>query len=442
MPDQLLSGNTALALLLLAALLAANGLFAASEFALIATRRVRIERLAERGNLPARVVLEALDHPLDYVALSQLGVTMASLAIGWIGEPAVAQLLLPLASGVPFLESPAAAQAVAVGVAFIVITWLHIALGEQVPKGIVLSHPEPAALLVLPASRLLMKPLSPLVFAFTTTSNAFLHLLGMSAPAGRHVVHTKEELRMMVAESRAAGVIPEEESELAERVFRFADRVAREVMVPRTRIVAVPVEATVVDIARTMGEAGFTRLPVFGRDLDDLVGVVTARDTMVELLAGNTQKKAREFMRPAFYVPESKDLASLLTEMRERQTHMAVVLDEFGGTAGIVTIEDLLEEVVGEIVSESGVERRQVQVFTENLLVIDASLGLQDLNEMWNVSLPTEKADTVGGFVYQQLGRVPSPGDSFTYDSLRFTVRTMIGNRIGVVEIRRLVPES
>jgi putative hemolysin len=241
----------------------------------------------------------------------------------------------------------------------------------------------------------------------------------------------------LIAESRQAGLVRPEEEELVRRVFRFGDRIAREVMVPRTRVQAVPEQATVGEVLAAIQKTGFSRLPVYRENLDNIVGVLTAKDALVASARRQPTEAASDFMRPAYYIPDSKELGELLPEMRAQQTQLAVVLDEFGGTAGILTIEDLIEEVVGEIVSEYGSERRFILRHTDQELVVDAELNLDDLNELWGLDLPTEEVDTVGGFVYQQLGDIPSVGDSFGHDGLTFRVSSMRGRTIGVVRITR-----
>ena len=430
--------GTAIRLSAVIFLVLANGFFVAAEFSLVAMRRSRVEQLVAQGNPFARAVQRAVQQLDAYLAATQLGITMASIALGWIGEPALASLIEPLFAGLPETWTFIGSHALAVAVSFAIITTLHIVLGELAPKSLALQRTEGTALAVAQPLHLFLTVFHPAIHLLNGMGNLVLRLLGLRPAGGEELVHSVEELKFLVAASRRAGLLVREAEEIVERAFEIADRVAREVMVPRTQVVAIPANEPAAETARRLTEVGYSRYPVYGRDLDDILGVVTAKDVLVQIVEGRRDRPAHEYMRPAFFVPESKDVASLLREMRERQTHLAVVLDEYGGTAGIVTMEDLLEELVGEIVSEYGTERRLIQSLGPDRLVVDAAIGLEDLNELWNVKLPTEEADTLGGFVYQQLGEVPRPGQRFSYNHLEFVVLCMVGNRIGLVEVRRV----
>ena len=427
-----------LELLLIALVVLINALFVAAELALVTVRRTRVEQLASAGSRRAAVVRTAMEHPVTFIAATQVGITVASLVLGWIGEPTIGRLIEPLFAAIPGLATtlpPEPRSVVITTIAFVFITFITITFGEIVPKSLALFQPERVALYIVPPVVLFSKVARPFIALINGSAEAVLRLFGLRASAGRHSVHSEEEIRALIAESRQAGLVGAEEEELVRRVFRFGDRLAREVMVPRTRVQAIPSGAGLDDVVTSVRASGYSRLPVYEGDLDNIVGVLTAKSVLAAVGEGRTDATATDLMRQAYYIPDSKELHELLPELRAQETQLAVVLDEYGGTAGILTIEDLIEEVVGEIVSEYGSERRFVHRQTNQELLVEAELNLDDLNEIWGLDLPTDEVDTVGGFVYQQLGRIPTVGESFTHDRLIFSVRSMRGRAIGTVRI-------
>jgi len=418
------------------ALVAANGMFVAAEFAIVAVRRTRLAPLVQRGSRTARLVLRAAEDPNAFLAATQLGITMASLGLGWIGEPTVAALLDPLLRWLPLGVAAATSHAVAVVLAFALITSLHIVFGELAAKSVALWRPEATALAVAPATQVFYRVFRLPIETLNRTANATLHLFGLRAPSGHHV-YSSEELGLLITESHRAGVVEEEEARLMHRVFKFADRLVEEVMVPRVAIRGVPNEATVREAVTAVREAGFTRLPVFADDLDHIVGMVHAKDLLLAQAAERGEEPVTAVMRPVLYVPEMKPVVDLLEEMRRRGIQLAVVLDEFGGTSGIVTIEDLLEELVGEIPGEYRPERRLVVLQQPDRMVVDAAIPLEDLNERFRAGLPTTEANTLGGFIFHHLGTIPEAGATFRYEGLEFKIESATRTRIGLVQIRR-----
>jgi magnesium and cobalt exporter, CNNM family len=430
-----------LELLLIVVVVLINALFVAAELALVTARRTRMEQLANAGSRRASLVRAAMERPVTFIAGTQVGITVASLVLGWIGEPTIARLLEPLFEALPALHTILPGSVIALVVtalSFFVITFFHITFGEIVPKSVALFQPERVAQWVVPPVLLFARLAHPLIVLVNGVAEGMLRLFGLHASTGRHSVHSEEEIRALIAESRQAGLVGAEEEELVRRVFRFGDRLAREVMVPRTRVVALSSGASLNEVVAAVRTAGYSRLPVYDGNLDNIVGVVTAKAVLAALGESRSELTASGLMRPAYYIPDSKELHELLPELRAQETQLAVVLDEYGGTAGILTIEDLIEEVVGEIVSEYGVERRFIHRQTDQELLVEAELNLDDLNEIWDLELPTDEVDTVGGFVYQQLGHIPAVGEGFTHDDLAFSVRSMRGRAIGAVRITHL----
>jgi CBS domain containing-hemolysin-like protein len=421
------------------ALVAANGMFVAAEFAIVSVRRTRLIPLIERGSRTARLVLRASEDPNTFLAATQLGITMASLGLGWIGEPAVAPLLEPLLRGLALPIQEATSHLVAGALAFTLITMLHIIFGELMAKSAALWRPESTALVVAPPTDLFYRVFRPFIWVLNSTANATLSLFGLRAPSGRHV-YSSEEIGLLVTESRRAGVVEEEEALLLHRVFKFADRLVEEVMVPRVSVRGVEKDLTVLDAVSAVREAGYTHLPVFAEDLDHIVGMVHAKDLLLAYAGGRAGEPVEKVMRPVLYVPEMKPVVDLLEEMRRRGIQLAVALDEFGGTSGIVTIEDLLEELVGEIPGELRPERRLIVLQQADRIVVDATIPLDALNEAFRIALPTEEANTLGGFIFHHLGTIPEVGATFRYETLEFKIESATRTRIGLVQIRKVKP--
>jgi CBS domain containing-hemolysin-like protein len=434
---ELSTASIALRLLAVAGLVAANALFVAAEFAIVTTRRTRIAQLVRQGHRGAGLVQHVINSPEPYVAATQLGITMASLALGWIGTPTLTAIIEPLVSGLPTGLRSVATHTVSATLAYALITVLHITFGELAPKSMALWSAESTAMFVLPPTVALSRLFRPVIWTLNSLANGSLRLIGLRAPAGRHVAYQREELVMLVGEARRAGVLEREEASLVRRVFRLTDRTASEVMVPRTAIAAVRKSQTVRDAVDLVRQRGFTRLPVIGDDLDLIVGAVHAKDLLISLADGRGERPVGEVARPVLYVPETKPVVDLLEEMRHGRSQLAVVLEEYGSTAGIVTIEDLLEEIVGEIPGEYQPRPPVVHLKEPDRIVVDASIDLATLNELFGLALSSDQANTLGGFIFYHLGAIPEPGTRFSLGGLEFTVETVIGRRIGRVDIRR-----
>lgn len=419
------------------ALVAANGMFVAAEFAIVSVRRPRLVALAEGGSRSARLVLRSAEDPNAFLAATQLGITMASLGLGWLGEPTLATLLEPWLGALPVGIRQGALHVMAGVLAFLIITILHIVFGELAAKSAALWRPEGTALVVVPPTEVFHRVFRPFIWLLNSAANGTLGLFGLRAPSGHHV-YSSEEIGMLVTESQRAGAVEREEAVFVHRVFRFTDRVAEEVMVPRVSIQGLPKESTVGESIAVVREAGYTRVPVFAESLDRIVGMVHVKDLLLAEVDGDGRRPLEQIMRPVLYVPETKAVVDLLEEMRTKGTQLAVVLDEYGGTAGMVTIEDLLEELVGEIPGEFRKAPRLIVTQQPDRIVVDAAIPLETLNEAFRISLPTEEANTLGGFIFRQLGSIPEAGTVFRYDDLEVKIDSATRNRIELVQIRKL----
>lgn len=416
-----------------------NGLFVASEFAIVTARRTRISKLVEHGNSWARLVQVALDDQNRYIAATQLGITMASLGLGWIGEPIIAALIAVPLESVFGITSDIAIHTISLILAFGLITSMHIILGELAPKSVALWHPERTAMWVIPPTHFFLVIFRPFIWVLNGSANLVLGMVGLKAPVGHHVI-TSEDFSLLASESEQAGVIGEEEARIVRRAFRFAGRQANDIMVPRTVMQAVPSGAPLKDISEMFSKTGFTRLPVYEDNLDQVIGVVHSKDILAKLAGAQDVPSARSIMRSTIIVPESKDLAELLEEMRSERTHLAIVVDEYGVTAGMVSMEDLLEEIIGEITSEHRRESEMLEHISSQIVVVDAAVSLDDLNEELDLELGEEGLNTLGGFVFHEMGRVPNVGEKFAYGDIDFEILAMEKNRVGDVRMSRIQP--
>jgi len=417
--------SISLELLGVAALILLNGFFVAGEYALVTARRTRMQELAQRGDRRARAVLRIVSNPPRFIAAMQLGVTATSLGIGALGEHALAKAFDPLVAGV-----------IAVIFAFLIITYLHVVVGELVPKGVALGYSEPTALAVSTPVRAFFVVFKPLIWILQRSSDLILRSLGLTPPGGEMEVYSEAELKMLLSRSTEEGELEQQEQEMLYKVFDFADKEVSTVMVPRPEVVALSVDLPPEEALAAVIESPYTRYPVYRGALDDVVGILHVRNLFSALVdRGIAGVQLEELLRPAHIVPENKDLAALLTEFRRTNQHMAIVVDEYGELEGIVTLEDLLEEIVGEIEDEFDLPDESIEQLEDGRMRIHGTFPIDDFNEQFQRSLPIEDYHTIGGFVFGMLGRAPEPGDEVSHDGVRFTVLEVEGSRIEMLEV-------
>ncbi|GAB4213748.1 MAG: hemolysin family protein [Roseiflexaceae bacterium] len=433
-----------------AVLVLLNGFFVAAEFALVGARRTRLDQLAAAGNSAAALSRRMQENLDRYVAAAQLGITLASLALGWIGESTIASLIDPPIEALlgqllePVVAETAAltlSHAVAVAISFFIITTLHIVLGEQAPKVFAIRSPEQAALFIATPLAAFNWLFAPVIRFLDWATGVVLRLFGVGEAAGHTKVHSAEELRLLVEESGEAGVLNEEAQEMLMNVFSFADRPAYQAMLPRTEVVTIDHDATVREFLDRFAETGHTRFPVLGPGgIDDVRGIVSAKDLLVALRNGDLSLEGSiaSLVRPAFFTPETKHIGDLLRELRHQHIRMAILVDEYGGMAGVVTMEDLVEEIVGELDDELEHDEQEMRTIDEHTSVVEGQIRLEDLNEELRLNLPSGDYETLAGFLLQRLGRLPAPSDSLVYNNVRFVVLSMHGPRIKEVEITKL----
>lgn len=421
-------------------LVAANAFFVAAEFALVASRRTRIDAMIRKGDRRAGVVKKALQSLDRYISGTQLGITLASLGLGWIGEPALAGTIEGLFQGLPGPFDRVATHGVAVAIAFAVITFLHIVLGELAPKALALLHPEQTSRWVAAPLIVFTTATNPFIWVLNGTANAILRLFGARAQTERERVHSPEEIMMLVEQSRATGDIAAQGARMIEGVFEFTEKAARDVMTPRTAIVGLPVEATLAEAADTVARAGRSRYPVYRETLDDVVGTVHAKAILAGL-RGDARATVETVMRPTFFVPGTREVEDVLADMKRQKVHIAIVLDEFGGTAGLVTMEDLLEEIVGPIYDEYDRAPEPAGAAAPDAApVLAGSAEIRDVNEAHGLALDDADYTTVGGLVFGMMGRLPKVGDVVRVTGGQLEVIEMDGRRVGKVRLTRPSP--
>jgi CBS domain containing-hemolysin-like protein len=434
------AGTILLRLIGALALVAVNSFFVAVEFAVVAMRRTRIEQLVSEGHVVARLALKLIDNPDRVIAASQLGITMASLALGWIGEETVAAIIEPPLEALLGRWSMAAAHTIGTAIAFALVTAVHIVLGEQVPKTVAVRHTEKTLLTVAGPMDWFTRIFRPLIALLDGATAAVLRLLRTKPIAGHRVVFTQDEIKLIVRESQEGGAIEADQEEMLQKVFEFGERQVREVMIPRPDVVGIEKGASLQDLLDLFVEEKHARFPIYEENLDNIVGIVAVKDILLALAQNSMRLEGHidRLVRPAVFVPETADVADLLTQMRTSHTQMAVILDEYGGTAGIVTVEELIEEIVGRLSDELITGEESVVRLDEMTAEIDALLRIDEVNEQLSLDLPEgEEYETLAGFILYRLQHIPAEGEVLHYPNLELKVTHMKGRKIERVQVHR-----
>jgi len=411
-----------LRILVIVLLVLGNAVFVAAEYALVTARRGRLEARAKAGSRQARTALRMLDEPVRFISTVQVGITVFGILLGALGEPFLSRYFDDWVS-----------RSVAFVISFLILTYLSVVLGELVPKSIALQRAERLAVWLAVPLDGLGRLSYPLVYLLQRSANGIARLFGVQpAPAGM-TMHTEEDIRLIVAQTEE---IPEAEEKMLSNVFDFADKEAHDVMVPRPEVVALSVELPPQEALAAVIDSPFTRYPVYRGSLDDVLGILHVRDLFSALYdRGIENVVIEEIVRPAYVVPETKDLAALLGEFRRQNQHLALVVDEYGAVEGIVTLEDLLEEIVGEIEDEYDLPDESIQHLENGRMLIHGTFTIDDFNEQFAQALPQEDYHTVAGFVFGALGRAAETGDEVEHDGLRFKVVEVDGPRIERLEV-------
>jgi magnesium and cobalt exporter, CNNM family len=427
-------------LLALAALLLANAFFVMAEYALVTARSTRLEEMERQGVRQAARARRMLHEADRYIATTQLGITMAGVGMGWVGEPALAFFFERLFGLQLHALGETAARSLSALVAFILVTFLAVVLSELVPKSLTLNNPERIAVQVARPLDILSRVARPLVWVLERSAGLVARLFGASGAARRHASYSVQELKLLVDAAERSGTLEDREREMIHAVFDFGDLRVREVMVPRTEMVAVPASATIDDLITTAIQHPYSKFPVYEGTPDQIIGIAHIKDLMRARHGQGQAASVRGLMREALFVPESLRVQDLLARFRVRRQHLAIVLDEYGGTAGMVTLEDLLEEIVGEVSDAFDRTPPPVKRLPDGSALVDGLTMIEDVNQALGLQLADANYDTIAGYVLGRLGRVARLGDELEVQGLRMRVEAMDGRRIARLSIRHAAP--
>ncbi len=427
------SGNIYVNLFVIALLLFSNGFFVASEFAMVKVRKTRIEQLVKEGNGIAKIALEAIKDLDKFIAAVQLGVTISSIGLGWVGESTLARIIEPIFEFLPGAGQTIATHTVSVSAAFALITFLHVVIGELIPKSIALEYTEKTALIVAKPMQMITFVFNPFIWVLNGFGNWVLKLLHIPHSHKASLVHSTEELDMLVNASYDGGVLNETEKDMLHNVFKFSDLTAKQVMIPRTDMICIPKDMSIEELNNLAAENQYTRYPVYEEDIDHIIGLVHVKDLFL-LSIKDEVCPVEKILRPVLMVPETITMDNLVLEFKKRKGQMAIVVDEFGGTSGLVTLEDVLEEIFGEVQDEFDEEEEiDIKEVAPDTYLTNAMMRVDEFAEFFNMDeedIDDEDVDTIGGLVVKQLGRLAQVNDKVTIHNLKFIVKEIDGARI------------
>lgn len=408
--------NFSFAGILAAALLVlGNAFFVAVEFALVRAHPTKVKHPDEAKKFGTKSSIALLDDLDNGLSATQLGITICSLLLGWIGELTFAGLFEQLADVMGLQFSPIVIHTTATALAFSIVTFFHVVIGELVAKSLAIRYPEPVLRYCAPGLLIFSKVCRPFIFIFIASANLVLSMFGMRTVPESERVHSADELSMLISASSEHGVLDKSEEEMLKGIFGFSETVAREIMTPRLDLVTIPISSTLDEVIHAVTGSGFSRFPVTGDNIDHVVGIILARD-LLSIIEEKKQSSSKDFdlkkhLREAYFIPGTKPIDDLLNEFKRRKAHMAIVLDEHGGVDGAVTLEDILEEIVGDIFDESDRPESDVVIEEDGDILLDGGLLVADVNQRFNVSIPEGDYDTIGGFIFSALGRMSQQGD-------------------------------
>ncbi len=440
------SGSIFLNLFIIAFLLFANGFFVASEFAMVKVRKTRIEQLVKEGNGVAKIALEAIKDLDKFIAAVQLGITISSIGLGWVGESTLARIIEPIFEFLPGAGQTIATHTVSVSIAFALITFMHVVIGELLPKSIALEYTEKTALIVAKPMQMITFVFNPFIWILNGFGNWLLNLFKIPHSHKASLVHSTEELDMLVNASYNGGVLNETEKDMLHNVFKFSDLNAKQVMIPRTDMVCIPKDMPIEELNALAAENQYTRYPVYEEDIDHIIGLVHVKD-LFSLSIKDEICPVEKILRPILMVPETITMDNLVLEFKKRKGQMAIVVDEFGGTSGLITVEDVLEEIFGEVQDEFDEEEEtDIKEIAPNTYLTNAMMRVDEFAEFFNMNqeeIDDEDVDTIGGLVIKALGRLAQVNDKVTIHNLQFIVKEIDGARINkLIIIKENEPEN
>jgi putative hemolysin len=412
-----------------------NAVFAAAEIAVVTLRRTRIKQLVDAGNKRAIVLDKLREHPNRFLATIQIGITLVAVLASAIGGATLVKVIKPILMNIPIPFISASSEAISIIIVAAIITYFFIVFGELIPKSIALSNPEAVGLMIAPVIEKFSKIAMPFVQVLRISTNILLKPFGKRAFSERGYI-SEEEIKLLLEEGKERGIFEAEEKELIHSIFEFTDMSAKEVMVPSTQMATISLGMSPEDIKTIIAEEQFSRYPVIGKDLNDIRGILHARDFLTALAKGGPD--IRKLIKPPFFIPDTLKISILLREMQRKRTHMALVIDEYGGVSGLVTMEDLLEEIVGEIRDEYDIESPVIQI-SDGTFRMDASISIRDLKEDYEIEIPeSTEYETLSGFLLTTLQRIPKIGDVVETEGKKITVLEMVGQRIAKIKLEIL----
>lgn len=424
-------------LIFIGVLIALTAFFVATEFAIVKVRSTRIDQLVEEGKSGAKAAKHVITHIDEYLSACQLGITVTALGIGWLGEPAVKSLIDPL-----FIKlhiDPALASAVSVAIAFLFITFLHVVVGELAPKTVAIQKAEAVALTFSTPLIWFYRILFPFIWALNGSARFLIKIFGLEPVMEHEVSHSEEELRIIMADSYKSGEINQSELTYVNNIFKFDNRIAKEVMVPRTEMISLSSEDTVDDWLEIIKEEKLTRYPVYEGDKDNIIGIINMKDLLMTQLKNEPltkELKVIDFLKPVIIAIDTMPIHDLLLKMQQEHTHMAVLLDEYGGTSGLVTVEDIIEEIVGEIRDEFDTdERNEITKYADNHFNFNGKVLVYEVNDLLGTHLSDEEVDTIGGWILSKNFDIQE-GESIHEEGFIFTVKEIDGHQILYIDVK------
>ena len=415
-----------------------NGFFAAAEIAVVTLRRTRIKQLISEGKKNAVVLNKLREEPDKFLATIQIGVTLAVALASAIGGAAAVEFIKPVLRDIPISFIAVSSDAISIGIVVSIITYFTVVFGELIPKSLALSRPEAVGLMIAPVIYKFSKLATVFVQILTASTNIILKPFGKKAFRQRAYI-SEEEIKLLIEEGRERGIFEAEERELIHSVFEFTDMSTKEVMVPPTQMVTIRLNMSAEDIKTLIAEEQFSRYPVVAKDINDIRGILYAKDFQNALAKGGVD--IRKLIKPPFFIPETMKISKLLREMQKKRVHMALVIDEYGGVSGLVTMEDILEEIVGEIRDEYDIESPVIQL-ADGTYLVDASISIRDLKEDYNIEIPeSTEYETLSGFLLTTLQRIPKIADVVETEDKKITISEMVGQRIAKVKLEKLQKE-
>ncbi|MEO8512477.1 MAG: hemolysin family protein [Ignavibacteria bacterium] len=415
-----------------------NAFFVAAEFAIVKVRSTQIQPLADNNNKRAKIAVKILANQDAYLSASQVGITMTSLGLGWVGEPVTAKLLSPVFYWVGMTDEQTI-HTLSVIVGFIFLTFLHISLGEQAPKMLAIKSPKSVSLIIAIPLNLFYVTFKPIVWLLNHAANLILRVIGIQQVPDSERINSEEELRLLISEGRKSGAIDQTEHQLIEKIFEFNDKQATEIMVPRNHMAAIDIEEPRDKIFQLVTEEGYSRLPVYKDTIDNIVGIIYTKD-LISAAEHRELIALVDIIRPAFFVSSTKLIGNLLKEMQRNKVHMAIVVDEYGGVEGLVTIEDIIEEIVGEIQDEYDVDETQEVVNEKSgVYLVNPIISIENFNKKFKSNIPEDTDyQTLNGFLQKVTGHIPEVYERIDFKGMSFVVTKKSGNRILQVRVQKI----